>query len=170
MNNHDRPSAERAPWNKGKFTGAKPPLRPKHVWLIRSKLQLSSICCIDDLNPTFYCAAVFPEDSFSSRPPPMRTLSPAAIPSGGLTITRSSGLRPDAISTVLPRSRAILTGLSTTRSVLSSVAIRSPFRSKIRALAGTLTADSDPAPANEPSRMRRSSVVRRYCRRRAACA
>jgi integrase len=27
------------PWNKGKFTGAKPPLRPKHVWSIRSKLQ-----------------------------------------------------------------------------------------------------------------------------------
>jgi integrase len=26
-------------WNKGKFTGAKPPLRPKHVWSIRSKLQ-----------------------------------------------------------------------------------------------------------------------------------
>jgi integrase len=29
----------RDPWNKGKFTGAKPPLRPKHVWSIRSKLQ-----------------------------------------------------------------------------------------------------------------------------------
>jgi integrase len=27
------------PWNKGKFTGAKPPLRPKHVWSIRSRLQ-----------------------------------------------------------------------------------------------------------------------------------
>ena len=27
------------PWNKGKFTGAKPPLRPKYVWSIRSKLQ-----------------------------------------------------------------------------------------------------------------------------------
>jgi integrase len=27
------------PWNKGKFTGAKPPLRPKHVWSIRSNLQ-----------------------------------------------------------------------------------------------------------------------------------
>jgi hypothetical protein len=23
---------KREPWNKGKFTGAKPPLRPKHVW------------------------------------------------------------------------------------------------------------------------------------------
>jgi integrase len=31
---------ERTPWNKGKLTGAKPPFRPKHVWSIRSKLQL----------------------------------------------------------------------------------------------------------------------------------
>ena len=31
--------SKREPWNKGKFTGAKPPLRPKHVWSIRSKLQ-----------------------------------------------------------------------------------------------------------------------------------
>lgn len=28
-----------APWNKGKLTGAKPPLRTKHVWSIRSQLQ-----------------------------------------------------------------------------------------------------------------------------------
>ena len=28
------------PWNKGKLTGAKPPLRPKHIWSIRSRLQL----------------------------------------------------------------------------------------------------------------------------------
>ena len=27
-------------WNKGKLTGAKPPLRPKHVWSIRAKLQI----------------------------------------------------------------------------------------------------------------------------------
>ena len=31
---------KRVPWNKGKVTGAKPPLRPKHVWLIRTKLQI----------------------------------------------------------------------------------------------------------------------------------
>ena len=31
---------ERVPWNKGKLTGAKPPLRPKHVWSIRTKLQI----------------------------------------------------------------------------------------------------------------------------------
>src|SRR5579864_7533204 len=30
----------RDPWNKGKLTGAKPPLRPKHVWSIRTKLQI----------------------------------------------------------------------------------------------------------------------------------
>src|SRR5208337_4904196 len=30
----------RAPWNKGRFIGAKPPLRPKHVWTIRTKLQV----------------------------------------------------------------------------------------------------------------------------------
>jgi hypothetical protein len=28
------------PWNKGKLTGTKPPLRPKHVWSIRTKLQM----------------------------------------------------------------------------------------------------------------------------------
>ena len=27
-------------WNKGKPIGAKPPLRPKHVWAIRTKLQV----------------------------------------------------------------------------------------------------------------------------------
>src|SRR5438552_15591754 len=34
------PAPNRVPWNKGKLTGAKPPLRPKHVWLIRTKLQI----------------------------------------------------------------------------------------------------------------------------------
>ena len=31
----------RVPWNKGKLTGAKPPLRTKHVWSIRTKLQIA---------------------------------------------------------------------------------------------------------------------------------
>ena len=35
-----RPPRPRVPWNKGKLTGAKPPLRPKHVWSIRTKLQI----------------------------------------------------------------------------------------------------------------------------------
>ena len=29
------------PWNKGKLTGAKPPLRPKHVWAVRTRLHLA---------------------------------------------------------------------------------------------------------------------------------
>lgn len=32
--------AEHIPWNKGKVLGQKPPLQPKHVWAIRTKLQL----------------------------------------------------------------------------------------------------------------------------------
>jgi integrase len=31
---------KRLPWNKGKLTGAKPLLGPKHVWSIRTKLQI----------------------------------------------------------------------------------------------------------------------------------
>jgi integrase len=33
-------TSTRVPWNKGKIIGAKPPLRPKHVWSIRTKLQV----------------------------------------------------------------------------------------------------------------------------------
>ena len=32
----------REPWNKGKLIGAKPPLRPSHVWSIRTKLQMAN--------------------------------------------------------------------------------------------------------------------------------
>jgi len=35
-------SSRHEPWNKGKFTGAKPPLQPRHVWAIRTHLQLAS--------------------------------------------------------------------------------------------------------------------------------
>jgi integrase len=31
----------RMPWNKGKLIGPKPPLQPKHVWSIRTRLQLA---------------------------------------------------------------------------------------------------------------------------------
>jgi hypothetical protein len=34
-------ASRRKPWNKGKLVGAKPPLRPKHVWSIRTKLQMA---------------------------------------------------------------------------------------------------------------------------------
>jgi integrase len=33
-------ASKHGPWNKGKIVGAKPPLRPKHVWSIRTKLQV----------------------------------------------------------------------------------------------------------------------------------
>ena len=33
-------ASKRMPWNKGKLIGAKPPLRPKHVWSIRTELQV----------------------------------------------------------------------------------------------------------------------------------
>jgi hypothetical protein len=31
----------RPPWNKGKLAGPKPPLRPSHVWSVRTKLQIA---------------------------------------------------------------------------------------------------------------------------------
>jgi len=34
------PAPRREPWNKGKLIGQKPPLRPKHVWSIRTRLQM----------------------------------------------------------------------------------------------------------------------------------
>ncbi len=43
MADHDNsiPSEpRRVPWNKAKLIGAKPPLRAKHVWSIRTKLQI----------------------------------------------------------------------------------------------------------------------------------
>jgi len=38
--NANTAAATREPWNKGKLVGQKPPLRPKHVWSIRTKLQI----------------------------------------------------------------------------------------------------------------------------------
>ena len=40
IENSNASALRRAPWNKGKLTGQKPPLRSKHVWLIRTKLQI----------------------------------------------------------------------------------------------------------------------------------
>jgi integrase len=36
-----RAPARCVPWNKGKVVGQKPPLRPKHVWAIRTRLQMA---------------------------------------------------------------------------------------------------------------------------------
>jgi hypothetical protein len=38
----DHVPRRKTPWNKGKFTGAKPPLQPKHVCAIRTRLQIAS--------------------------------------------------------------------------------------------------------------------------------
>lgn len=38
--NTELPAPKRTPWNKAKLTGAKPPLRQKYVWAIRTKLQI----------------------------------------------------------------------------------------------------------------------------------
>ena len=40
MEDQTNTTPTRVPRNKGKVTGAKPPLRPKHVWSIRTKLQI----------------------------------------------------------------------------------------------------------------------------------
>lgn len=40
LKNFSSSTAKRQPWNKGKLIGPKPPLRPKHVWAIRTQLQL----------------------------------------------------------------------------------------------------------------------------------
>lgn len=36
-----QPETRRTPWNKGKMVGAKPPLRTKNVWSIRTNLQVA---------------------------------------------------------------------------------------------------------------------------------
>ena len=40
LHNAVNSSSRRQPWNKGKLIGPKPPLRPGHVWSIRTNLQL----------------------------------------------------------------------------------------------------------------------------------
>ncbi len=40
-NDHHNASISNPPWNRGKLTGQKPHLKPRHVWGIRTRLQLS---------------------------------------------------------------------------------------------------------------------------------
>ena len=35
-------AGNRVPWNKGKLTGQKPPLKLPEIWAIRTRLQMSS--------------------------------------------------------------------------------------------------------------------------------
>ena len=32
----------RVPWNRGRIVGPKPPLKPKHIWALRTRLQLAN--------------------------------------------------------------------------------------------------------------------------------
>ncbi len=33
--------SKKIPWNKARFTGPKPPLKPKQIWGIRTRLQIA---------------------------------------------------------------------------------------------------------------------------------
>lgn len=39
--NQENPS-RREPWNAGRIIGAKPPLKPKHIWALRTRLQIGN--------------------------------------------------------------------------------------------------------------------------------
>ena len=103
--------------------------------------------------------------------PAMRTWSPSAMPSGGLSMTRSSAVRPEPISTSRPRSRAIVIVLEhdavvgadgrDAQSVL--VEDQRARRHVDRGFAGS-------AARAAHWRRRRSSARRSRCRRRAASA
>lgn len=41
MQHSDLPTTAFVPWNKGRVTGQKPPLKPREVWAIRVRLQIS---------------------------------------------------------------------------------------------------------------------------------
>ncbi|WP_454918746.1 tyrosine-type recombinase/integrase [Xanthobacter sediminis] len=34
--------SQREPWNAGRIVGAKPPLKPKHIWALRTRLQIGN--------------------------------------------------------------------------------------------------------------------------------
>jgi hypothetical protein len=42
MDTANSPAVPRIPWNKGKLTGQKPPLKLKEIWAIRTRLQMSA--------------------------------------------------------------------------------------------------------------------------------
>lgn len=35
-------TSTRVPWNRGRIVGPKPPLKPKHIWALRTRLQLAN--------------------------------------------------------------------------------------------------------------------------------
>jgi hypothetical protein len=85
---------KRVPWKKGKLTGAKPPLRPRHVWSVRTKLQ------IEGRAPTLPSWCI---------PPPRRV---HAAVSGTAQDRRDhqrvAGTSPGALASDPPRAREVL--------------------------------------------------------------
>ncbi len=55
------PTSTRVPWNRGRIVGPKPPLKPKHIWALRTRLQLANrtrdLAC-STLPSTASCAGV----------------------------------------------------------------------------------------------------------------
>lgn len=43
---------ENVPWNKGRLTGQKRPLKPKDVWAIRVRLQLERATSLCSISPS----------------------------------------------------------------------------------------------------------------------
>ncbi len=73
------PAAKRVPWNKGKLIGARPPLRPKHVWAIRTMLQMEKqtrdlACSILQSTANFAVATLSPSRSMTLRPMAMPSI------------------------------------------------------------------------------------------------
>lgn len=42
MKSENLTTGHRMPWNKGKLTGQKPPLKLREIWAIRTRLQMAS--------------------------------------------------------------------------------------------------------------------------------
>jgi len=99
-NENCSPHNKRAPWNKGKLIGARPPLRPKHVWSIRTRLLLEgrivTLPCSIWLSTASFAAAM-------SSPSRSRTLPQMAIRLiGQLCGRRKRGGRSSSSSRIRP--------------------------------------------------------------------
>jgi hypothetical protein len=91
MQDSEKPSpatSKRTPWNKGKLTGAKPPLRPKHVWSIALsfKWQTASATWRCSISPSIASCVVAMSSLSKSR-----TLPHTDTP---LSVRRSARRRP----------------------------------------------------------------------------
>jgi site-specific recombinase XerC len=42
MHTRQENASDRRPWNLGRTAGAKPPLKPKHIWSLRTRLEIAN--------------------------------------------------------------------------------------------------------------------------------